>query len=186
MLVTQELKIVGLLLSIKVLHLVICITIITIKKYWHILINKFHLIRQLLSVKILQLILKYFFSTYVSFLNFALEKSGYSQSLTVLRTIMVMERLKKVLFEKNSGTTIQSCNLAPIPTTRANIIQHALHTRYSRTVLFKLMKTRKLPLLLLAIHLVSDEVIRVKTWIDHCKFFQERAIARNLCNSSKQ
>ena len=28
-------------------------------------------------------------------------------------------------------------------------------------------------------------VIRVKTWIDNCKFLLERAIARNLYNSSK-
>ena len=28
-------------------------------------------------------------------------------------------------------------------------------------------------------------VIRVKTWIDNCKFLLERAVARNLYNSSK-
>ena len=45
----------------------------------------------------------------------------------------------------------------PPSVTRANMRQHVLHTRLSCAVLFKLMETRKMLLLLLAIFLDSDD-----------------------------
>ena len=53
----------------------------------------------------------------MSFLNFVLENSGCSKSLTVTAIVMIMERLMKVYFEKISDTTMLTCNLPapPIP-----------------------------------------------------------------------
>ena len=101
---------------------------------------------------------------YMTFLNFVLESSRCSKSLTVSRIVMLMERLEKGFFEKNSDTTMQTCKPPSFPppppppsVTRANMSQHVLHTRLSCAVLFKFMETRKMLLLLLAIFLDSDD-----------------------------
>ena len=103
---------------------------------------------------------------YMTFLNLILESSRCSNSLTVSRIVMLMERLEKGFFEKNSDTTMQTCKPPSLPhpppppppsVTRANMSQHVLHTRLSCAVLFKFMETRKMLLLLLAIFLDSDD-----------------------------
>ena len=101
----------------------------------------------------------------MTFLNLILESSRCSNSLTVSRIVMLMERLEKGFFEKNSDTTMQTCKPPSPPhppppppsVTRANMSQHVLHTRLSCAVLFKFMETRKMLLLLLAIFLDSDD-----------------------------
>ena len=71
-----------------------------------------------------------------------------------------MERLEKKFLKK---LQIPVCKLitpfplTPLPPTLAKMIQQAWHTRFSCSVLFKLMKTRKLLLLLLAIYPDSDD-----------------------------
>ena len=102
---------------------------------------------------------------YMTFLNLVLESSRCSNSLTVSRIVMLMERLEKGFFEKIQIPLCKLVNpphpLIPPPpppsVTRANMSQHVLHTRLSCTVLFKFMETRKMLLLLLAIFLDSDD-----------------------------
>ena len=48
--------------------------------------------------------------------------------------------------------------LPPPEPAHANMIQHAWHTKFSCTILFKLMKIRKLLLLLLATYLNPDDI----------------------------
>ena len=72
---------------------------------------------------------------------------------------MVMETLEKVFFEKISDTIMWTCNLS-FPLTPQHLPawfnMHGIATRFLCSVLLKLMKTRKLLLLLLAIYLGSD------------------------------
>ena len=117
------------------------VTIITIKRCWDILINKFYLgsCYPLRSCG--------FFSNSLFPLTWLFKRKFFRSSF-----------LEKVFFEKISDTTMCTWKTPP-PPTHANMIQHVWHTRFSCTVLFKLMKTRKLLLLLLplAIYLDSDD-----------------------------
>ena len=65
----------------------------------------------------------------MTFLNLVLESSRCSNSLTVSRIVMLMERLEKGFFEKNSDTTMQTCKPPSLPhppptTTLRNTCQH--------------------------------------------------------------